>query len=173
MIKTEAEKAEFILDNEDLTGQSDQADVAMIKEQYGRLGLLSWDKRTRLDSLFNRVLFRFKRRENARLTHQEPRCFTLKKFNAWKSAALEAPPGKSGYCEDCTPSYQAKMIRKKLCNYPNTEFFAERRSDGWDIVGRRLSEDDNHTDTATKIHVTLETWVDKMLELNYDHTVKK
>jgi len=64
-----------------------------------------------------------------------PKCFdTAKQFKGWVDAARMSHPAPAhSYCEDCTPDFQAKMIRDKRCQYPGTLF--HKSEGGW--VGRR------------------------------------
>ena len=64
-----------------------------------------------------------------------PKCFdTAKQFTGWVAAArMSKPIPAHSYCEDCTPDFQAKMIREKRCQYPGTLF--HKAEGGW--VGRR------------------------------------
>ena len=52
-----------------------------------------------------------------------PACFeTHRQFVAWKQTARRLSPGASDYCADCTPEYQAQMVRCFRCAYPGTTF---------------------------------------------------
>jgi len=64
-----------------------------------------------------------------------PKCFdTAKQFTGWVAAARMSHPAPAhSYCEDCTPDFQAKMIRENRCQYPGTLF--HKSEGGW--VGRR------------------------------------
>ena len=64
-----------------------------------------------------------------------PKCFENdKQFTGWVTYARQAKPAPAhSFCEDCTPDFQAKMIREKRCAYPGTLF---HKSEG-DWVGRR------------------------------------
>jgi hypothetical protein len=64
-----------------------------------------------------------------------PKCFdTLKQYKGWVAAArMSKPMLAHSYCEDCTPDFQAKMIREMRCQYPGTLF--HKAEGGW--VGRR------------------------------------
>jgi hypothetical protein len=64
-----------------------------------------------------------------------PKCFdTLKQYKGWVAAArMSQPTPTHSYCEDCTPDFQAKMIREMRCQYPGTLF--HKAEGGW--VGRR------------------------------------
>ena len=64
-----------------------------------------------------------------------PNCFeNAKQFAGWVAyARMSQPAPAHSYCEDCTPDFQAKMIREKRCQYPGTLF--HKVEGGW--VGRR------------------------------------
>jgi hypothetical protein len=53
-----------------------------------------------------------------------PACFdSFEQFELWMEAAKFDRPGKSGYCEDCTPEYQREMIEQQRCAFRGTKFF--------------------------------------------------
>lgn len=57
-------------------------------------------------------------------------CFeSFEQFKLWKDAARMAPPGNSGYCTDCTPDYQNRMIKDGRCEFPDTRFHTDKH--GW------------------------------------------
>lgn len=64
-----------------------------------------------------------------------PRCFeNARQWKGWVDAARMSHPSPAhSYCEDCTPDFQAQMIREKRCTYPGTLF--HKAEGGW--VGRR------------------------------------
>ena len=64
-----------------------------------------------------------------------PHCFEdAKQFAGWVAyARMSQPAPAHSYCEDCTPDFQAQMIRQKRCQYPGTLF--HKVEGGW--VGRR------------------------------------
>jgi len=53
-----------------------------------------------------------------------PACFdSHEQWLMWQAAArLAHPSPSSGYCEDCTPAYQAEMSEIDRCAYPNAVF---------------------------------------------------
>jgi hypothetical protein len=57
-----------------------------------------------------------------------PVCFNSgTEYGLWVQSARQAPPTPGhGYCEDCTPEYQAQMLEQDRCKYPDTIF----RGDG-------------------------------------------
>lgn len=57
-----------------------------------------------------------------------PQCTEPEVYKLWKEAAYKSIP-MYGFCTDCTPEYQAKMIIKKRCEHPETLF--ELDKDGW------------------------------------------
>ena len=62
-----------------------------------------------------------------------PMCFDSdEQFKLWRSAAKIAHPGGSWVCSDCTPEYQAKMIKEYRCEKPLARFI---REDG-EMVGK-------------------------------------
>lgn len=69
-----------------------------------------------------------------------PICFESRdQYNSWRWAADRAGGvGLSGYCIDCTPEYQARMIAEGRCSYPATTFKLDE--DG-EVVGQRSLRD--------------------------------
>lgn len=68
-----------------------------------------------------------------------PRCFDSRsQFEQWMQAARRIDPGYSGYCADCTESYQQQMIAQMRCAFPRTSFHIN--SEGG-IDGRRPEKD--------------------------------
>ncbi len=64
-----------------------------------------------------------------------PFCFaSAAQYARWQELARRAVPGSSGYCTDCTPEYQLKMIRQTRCAYPRTIFIRTKEGER---VGRR------------------------------------
>jgi hypothetical protein len=54
------------------------------------------------------------------------KCCTSKQYREWLTAARSAPPDpKIGFCEDCTPDYQASMRKDGRCVRPKIMFFRE------------------------------------------------
>jgi len=55
-----------------------------------------------------------------------PACFnSLEEWTAWRELALFIKPGscaKHPWCADCTPKYQARMIRAGRCAFPGVGF---------------------------------------------------
>ena len=73
----------------------------------------------------------------------KPACFdSQQQWEEWYAAAeicrdLANKPEKAnvvGYCTDCNPEYQARMIREKRCGWPGVTFM---RTDGKAVFGRR------------------------------------
>lgn len=57
------------------------------------------------------------------ITRGFPLCFTSQgQYLEWKKSARRESPGRTEYCADCTPDYQAQMIRERRCAYPGTTF---------------------------------------------------
>lgn len=55
-----------------------------------------------------------------------PACFTPRQWAEWKVFARQVKPSsRSGYCEDCTPEYQAKMTDAGRCGYPGAVFVTD------------------------------------------------
>lgn len=53
-----------------------------------------------------------------------PFCTTKEQYALWKRATAGCQPnGGVGFCEDCTPEYQRRMIRDKACENPGIRFF--------------------------------------------------
>ena len=66
-----------------------------------------------------------------------PACFDSQaQYDSWREAANVCRP-RHGYCEDCTPEYQARMIETFRCKYPNTVFVGT----GMSMVGNMVRED--------------------------------
>lgn len=66
-----------------------------------------------------------------------PACFeSQSQYDAWREAANVCRP-RHGYCEDCTPEYQARMIETSRCKYPNTVFVGT----GMGMVGQMVRGD--------------------------------
>ena len=62
-----------------------------------------------------------------------PACFdSEEQFKLWRLAAKISHPGGSWICSDCTPTYQAKMIKEHRCEKPLARFI---REDG-EVVGK-------------------------------------
>jgi hypothetical protein len=53
--------------------------------------------------------------------------------HAVNTAGLPTP---SGYCEDCTPDYQARMCAEGRCKYPQTSFIPVSKHG---VEGRRAA----------------------------------
>lgn len=69
------------------------------------------------------------------MTRPIPWCFASRRqYALWREAARWRDPGASGYCADCTPGYQRRMIAENRCAYPDTTFRFD--ADGL-IEGRR------------------------------------
>lgn len=70
-----------------------------------------------------------------------PLCFeSSEQYQLWKQAARQYSDdlSLSGYCVDCTPDYQGKMIRAGRCEFPATTFAEDK--EGF-ICGTRSVED--------------------------------
>lgn len=57
-----------------------------------------------------------------------PTCTTQDAYELWKKSSRVAIPI-YGFCEDCLPEYQSKMIRCHRCEHPETIF--EEDDDGF------------------------------------------
>lgn len=57
-----------------------------------------------------------------------PLCTAPEVYKLWKEATLRALPI-YGFCEDCLPEYQSRMIRERRCEHPETIF--EEDDDGF------------------------------------------
>lgn len=69
------------------------------------------------------------------MLREHPFCFTSKaQFDKWAQAAAGSRPGRSGYCTDCTPEYQARMKDEHRCGFPSVTFYED--DDGF-VAGRR------------------------------------
>ena len=51
-----------------------------------------------------------------------PRCTDAQTYSTWRELARRTPPGEAGFCTDCTPSYQERMIAMGRCENPWIEF---------------------------------------------------
>ena len=49
-----------------------------------------------------------------------PKCVSPNDYRAWEK--LQPKAGKAGFCEDCTPEFQNKMIALGLCDHPEIKF---------------------------------------------------
>lgn len=55
-----------------------------------------------------------------------PSCTTKEQYANWKDTArVSAPNLYIGFCEDCTPEYQAEMRAAGRCENPEIRFFME------------------------------------------------
>lgn len=52
----------------------------------------------------------------------EPLCSDRETYSQWRELAIRERPGRAGFCSDCTPAYQAKMIDERRCKYPDVRF---------------------------------------------------
>jgi hypothetical protein len=69
-----------------------------------------------------------------------PKCTTAKQYKVWQIAAKQCPPAiKAGFCEDCTPKYQAEMIRKHRCENPHVRFCKDKNGFLCGTVGIKTS----------------------------------
>jgi hypothetical protein len=77
------------------------------------------------------------------LQQMQATCFaTREQFDEWTRYAKRASPGRDGFCKDCTPEYQGKMIRSGRCAYPTVSFYVRsiRKPEDLDeIEGHRPS----------------------------------
>jgi hypothetical protein len=58
---------------------------------------------------------------------RRPSCFSIAQWDGWSTAARDAIAAQNGAlpagpCTDCTPQYQARMIREGRCEHPDTLF---------------------------------------------------
>ena len=68
-----------------------------------------------------------------------PACFTdASQYQHWRTLAIKASAGDSGYCTDCTRAYQHQMIMECRCLHAKTRFFVD--CDGY-TEGRRPVEE--------------------------------
>lgn len=58
-----------------------------------------------------------------------PKCSTPEQYFAWVEVARIVPPGKAGFCTDCTPEYAALMRSIGLCENTFIEF--DKDGDGY------------------------------------------
>ncbi len=65
--------------------------------------------------------------KNVRFSGDHPRCATPEDYKLWRRSVWDhkVPPEKAlraGFCEDCTPEYQAKMKAQGKCENPHVRF---------------------------------------------------
>jgi hypothetical protein len=76
---------------------------------------------------------------NTTIAPVRPACFkSIGEFANWMAAANRTGMPKSGYCTDCTPAYQGKMLTAHRCGHPGATFSIDE--DGF-IEGKRLKQD--------------------------------
>lgn len=69
-----------------------------------------------------------------------PSCFPSRAvFRLWVEAARGTNPGRSEYCTDCTPEYQAAMLKQHRCEHPGVTFSIDEHGL---IEGRRPAKTD-------------------------------
>jgi hypothetical protein len=69
-----------------------------------------------------------------------PRCASAKQYGTWKLAAYQYPPAsKVGFCEDCTPEYQAEMIEQARCENPHVWFCKDKDGLEYGTVGNKTT----------------------------------
>lgn len=72
-----------------------------------------------------------------------PACFdSPEQYREWVAAdeysiKAGARRARDGYCTDCTPTYKARMIEARRCEFPKTQFVIRVEGDGVDITGVR------------------------------------
>ena len=54
-----------------------------------------------------------------------PLCSTFDQYRKWIDMARLAPPGSAGFCEECTPEYQALIVKQHKCLHPEVVFNAD------------------------------------------------
>ena len=55
-----------------------------------------------------------------------PKCSELEQFLYWKEIARTHPPHpRIGFCEDCTPEFQAEMKKQGRCENPEIVFYRD------------------------------------------------
>ena len=52
-----------------------------------------------------------------------PRCTSWKQYDSWRE--LRPAAGLDGFCEDCTPEYQAEMCKVGRCDHPEILFYKD------------------------------------------------
>lgn len=65
-----------------------------------------------------------------------PRCTTWAQYDLWRS--LRPAAGFGGFCEDCTPEYQAEMCKVGKCDHPEILFYFDK--DGLIYGTQRIHE---------------------------------
>jgi len=83
-----------------------------------------------------------RRRPGVRPKQPVPPCFTVEQFHDWIQYARAARPGAAGYCADCLPGYQERMLREGRCLHPEIRFVIKHG--GW--IGQRPDEKEVDTE---------------------------
>lgn len=58
-----------------------------------------------------------------------PPCATSAEYDHWREVARHYPPGKGGFCADCTAVYQSQHIRAGTCQNPGFLFSPDKEED--------------------------------------------
>jgi len=56
----------------------------------------------------------------------QPKCCGQEDWRAWIFYARMARPGPGGFCEDCTPEFQSRMVGCGRCSHPEIRFVVHR-----------------------------------------------
>lgn len=51
-----------------------------------------------------------------------PKCCDHETYLAWLKVARVVPPGREGFCADCTKEFQAAHIKRGTCEHPYITF---------------------------------------------------
>ena len=76
----------------------------------------------------------------------KPACFdSHEQWDGWRLQARYVPPNaRDGFCEDCTPTYKAKMVKEQRCMHKGVKFVIRRVGGGLDISGERPRKRGGH-----------------------------
>lgn len=58
-----------------------------------------------------------------------PMCTDKDTYAEWRDAARRSPPGDAGFCTDCTPDYQERMISEGRCENTWIKFHMHEESE--------------------------------------------
>lgn len=82
-----------------------------------------------------------------------PLCFrSAKQYEEWKLLAIRSGfKGSAGYCTDCTPAYQDKMIEQRRCKRPSLD--VEK------LLQKELEEDIHQEIVAGELETFADNWL--------------
>lgn len=76
-----------------------------------------------------------------RFTNDVPMCSDKEQFAGWTVAKNKphAPKATCGFCTDCTPAYQAEMLRQNRCENPHVSFKADHMLGVYGVLQNNLT----------------------------------